>query len=203
MATRSVILLSGGVDSTVVLADRISRGYECFAVSIDYGQTHRKQELEAAAQVAAWYGVSQTVVNIAGCLAGSALTGELDIPDSHAESPDETFVPGRNLVMLSVAAGVADQFRAAEVAFGANRDDFGGYPDCRPKFITAMDAAVAIGTRNSVSVAAPLMRMSKRDVVEHGRELGVPFHLTYSCYRGTNDPCDSCGACESRNEAMR
>jgi len=195
---KTVILLSGGVDSTVLLADRIARGDECLAVTFDYGQTHRR-EIKAAQAIADHYGVGWRSVPF--LLGGSALTGNGEIPDGHAETVDATYVPGRNLVMISIAASFAERFSASAVLYGANKDDFGGYPDCRPKFITAIDDAVSIGTVSGVSVSAPFMCMTKKQVIDLGRDLNAPFELTWSCYRGAETPCGTCGACVSLGAA--
>jgi 7-cyano-7-deazaguanine synthase len=194
---KAVVLLSGGVDSTVLLADRHAIGDQCIAVTFDYGQTHHR-EIDSACFIAAQYiGVEHRIINIAGALGGSALTGDASIPSRHAETPDATYVPGRNLVMIAIAASIAEQERAAAVLIGASADDFGGYPDCRWKFIDSVNETVSAGTVNSVSVHAPFGAYTKRDIIAHGESLNAPLHLTWSCYRGGEQPCGRCGACES------
>lgn len=194
---KTVVLLSGGVDSTVLMAVRHKAGDDITAVTFDYGQSHRR-EIRAASAVAEHYQARHYILGLRDVLHGSALTGQGVIPEGHADSPDATFVPGRNLIFLSIAAGLADEIGASAVLFGANADDFGGYPDCRPKFLTAMDEAVSTGTRNGVSVSAPLMSMTKRQVIDCGHELNAPLELTWSCYRGGDVACGNCGACVSR-----
>jgi 7-cyano-7-deazaguanine synthase len=191
---KSVVLLSGGVDSTVVLARSVARGDEVLAVTFDYGQTHVR-EVDAAERIADHYGVGWRLAPFP--LSGSALTGDEVIPDGHAEAVDATYVPARNLVMVSVGAHFAERFGAACVLIGANADDEAGYPDCRPKFITAMDEAVAVGTSRGVSVSAPLIAMTKQQILDLGRELGAPLGFAWSCYRGGARPCGTCGACVS------
>lgn len=193
---KSVVLLSGGIDSTVALA----LTHADVALSFDYGQTHWR-ELGAAERIANHYGAVHHVLSIKGLVGPSSLTGVDAIPETHATEPDATEVPGRNLVMISVAVAFAQTWGYECVVIGANADDRAGYPDCRPEFITALDDATRAGY--CVGVWAPLLKMSKRDIVERGRQLGIPFDLTWSCYRGGNEPCNRCGACQSRNEAMQ
>lgn len=198
-----IVLLSGGLDSTVVLSNAINRGHEPVAVSFNYGQTHLK-ELDAAKAVANFYGVKHSVINLSGILTGlSALTGALDIPNEHASEMDATYVPGRNIVMLSIGSAVAEALGAGAVCIGANADDNAGYLDCRPKFIEAFDSASRAGTVQNVSVWAPFLRMTKKDIVNLGVELGSPIWLSWSCYRGGEKPCLNCGACESREDAFK
>jgi 7-cyano-7-deazaguanine synthase len=195
-AMKSVVLLSGGIDSTVALAHTKAE----LALFVDYGQTHCK-ELRAAAAIAKHYGIEHYKLDIADALyLPSALTGHGTIPDSHAEEPDATFVPGRNLLLIALATAWANAWGYGAVVIGANADDNAGYPDCRPNFIESLSEATQAGY--GVSVWAPLVRMTKRQVIAYGRQLGIPFDLTWSCYRGGDEPCNQCGACESRNEAM-
>lgn len=198
-----VVLLSGGIDSTVALAMVTANdNHAAMALSFNYGQTHVR-ELDAAAQIADHYDVHHRVIDLRAALSTPcALTGNGHIPDTHATAVDATYVPGRNLVMLAVAVGVATGLGAGAVIIGANADDHAGYPDCRPEFIDSVDQTARTSTDGKVGVSAPLVRMTKRDIVAFGRQLEVPLHLTYSCYRGGIDPCNRCGACESRNEAM-
>jgi 7-cyano-7-deazaguanine synthase len=199
---KTVILLSGGIDSTVILADRIAAGDECLTITFDYNQSHHTQEILAADTIALHYGAENIVLPLYDFFGMSALLGDSEIPESHAETPDATTVPGRNLVMLSIAAAIADANGAATVFHGANADDYAGYVDCRPEFMNAMAEAVSRGTTRGVSVHAPFLSWSKAEIVALGRRLNVPFDLTWSCYRGAAEPCGRCGACESREAAM-
>ena len=188
---KSLVLLSGGIDSTVALAHTKAE----LALSVNYGQTHRK-ELWAAAAIAKHYGVEHHEVNISSALdIPCALTGSGDIPEGHADELDATFVPGRNLVLIALATAWANAWGYSAVVIGANADDNAGYPDCRPKFVEALSDATQTGY--GVSLWAPLVRMTKRQVIAYGRELDIPFGLTWSCYRGGAEPCGRCGACES------
>jgi 7-cyano-7-deazaguanine synthase len=199
---KTVILLSGGIDSAVILADRVATGDDCLTVTFDYGQTHRDQEILAADTIALHYGAENIVLPLYDFFGMSALLGDSEIPESHADNPDDTTVPGRNLVMLSIAAAIADARGAAAVFHGAHADDYAGYVDCRPEFMNAMAEAVSRGTTRGVSVHAPFLSWSKSEIVALGRALNVPFSMTWSCYRGAAEPCKHCGACQSRQEAL-
>ena len=194
----SVLLLSGGLDSAVLLGHRLKNGDEITAISFDYGQTHRAQELAAAKKIAAHYGVPHRIVGAASITLPSALTGAVDIPADHQEA---TVVPGRNLMLCAIGAAIADAEGKEAVLFGANADDQHVYKDCRPSFIEHISLAACFGTKNQVAVLAPFTVLTKKTIVDMGRQLGVPIELTYSCYRGGEQPCADCGACKTRQEA--
>lgn len=196
-ADAAVVLLSGGIDSTVALDLTVARKNVHLALSVNYGQNHVK-ELEAAAAIADYYGVVHEVVTLPMTLP-SALTGQGIIPVKHAETVDATFVPGRNLLLISIALARASVCNCDEVVLGCNRDDAAGYPDCRPEFIAFLNAAGR--SAYGVKVSAPLINLNKRQIVELGRWSDVPLGLTWSCYRGEQRPCNNCGACLSRREA--
>ena len=188
---KTLVLLSGGIDSTVALAHTKAE----LALSVYYGQTHRR-ELDAARAIAKHYGVEHHQIDITSAVdIPCALTGHGAIPDTHADEPDATFVPGRNLLLLSIATAWANAWGYGAVVIGANADDHAGYPDCRPTFIDAVSEATRTGY--GVAIWAPLLRMTKQQIIGHGRKLGVPFGLTWSCYRGGTVQCGRCGACES------
>lgn len=197
---KTVVLLSGGIDSTVALAHVLDRGAtDVFTLAVDYGQTHRK-ELDAARRVAGHYSVEFHRLDIAGALdIPSALTRHGEIPEEHAESPDATFVPGRNLVLVSLAVAWANAWGFDTVVLGANADDRAGYPDCRFDFTMATDTAAR--SAYGVGLWTPFLRMSKSQVVERGLDLDAPLDLTWSCYRGYASECNRCGACQSKREA--
>lgn len=199
---RSVVLLSGGIDSTLALAKAVETQDEVWTLTVDYGQRHNR-EIRAAHEIARYYGVPNSVASITGAVfAGSALTDDIDVPEEHAEAPDETFVPGRNTVLVSLAASYAESLGGGCVVIGANADDADGYPDCRRKFLESFRDTISVGTNGRVWLHAPLLSMTKADIVRECRLLGVPIDLTWSCYRGEERPCQRCGACKSRREAM-
>lgn len=200
----SVVLFSGGVDSTVLLAQvRNAVGGYVAAVSVDYGQRHRR-ELWSAFQLARYYGATYHRVNLpAGVLAGSTLTGA-----AGPSSGPATVVPGRNLVLAGVAVAEAVRLGADAVYLAPHADDAAVYPDCRPAFVEGLAAAVLAGY--GVRLEAPFLRLTKAGVVARGRELLVPFDMTWSCYhpRGYDPalpasgvPCGACGACAGRRGA--
>lgn len=199
---KSVILLSGGIDSTVLLAERLAAGDDVLAVFYRYGQLHLEREQQAMADVADHYQVQRRIVWLPDIFGTSALRGHGELPHIHAEQPDATTVPARNLVFLATGVAVAESIGARTVLFGATKDDAAGYIDCRAEFITAMSEAAYHGTATRIAVAAPYHHIPKRAVVDIGNTLNVPFGLTWSCYRGGDTPCGACGACQSRDEAM-
>lgn len=218
-ARRAVVLLSGGMDSAVVLAHLVKQGKECHALSFDYGQRH-KIELQAAARVAQAVGAaSHRVARIdLRAFGGSALTADIAVPKdrdvAHAHDIPVTYVPARNTIFLSHALALAETLGAQEIGIGVNAIDYSGYPDCRPEFIQAFERMANLSTRAGVeaaargqtwmSIAAPLAGMSKAQIVRRGRELGVDFSLTISCYDPSprGQPCGHCDACLLRARGM-
>jgi 7-cyano-7-deazaguanine synthase len=206
-----VVLLSGGLDSTVCLAlacaDARRLGHASpVALTFDYGQRHRV-ELDRAAEVAAALGCEQVVVLLdASRWGGSALTdAALAVPPPAigASTVPVTYVPARNLVFLSVAVAVAEARQMSRVHIGVNALDYSGYPDCRPEFLRAFAEAARLGTRRGtegepIEVWAPLVALSKGAIVRAGVEAGAPLELTWSCYRGGDRPCGDCDACVLR-----
>lgn len=210
MTKRAVILVSGGMDSAVVLAMAREQGLECHALSVSYGQRHTS-ELAAAARVASALGAVQhkTVVMDLRCIGGSALTADIDVPESPAAGIPVTYVPARNTIMLSVALGWAEVLGANDLFCGVNEVDYSGYPDCRPAFIDAFEKLANVATKAGVEgadlrVHAPLMRMSKADIAREGARLGVDFSQTVSCYQADADglACGRCDACRLRAEGF-
>lgn len=203
---RAVVLLSGGMDSAVVLAMAIRQGFAAHALTFRYGQRHAV-ELEAARTVATALGaVEHLVIDLdLARFGGSALTSADPIPKGGAGAIPATYVPARNAVFLALAASLAEARGARDVFIGVSAVDYSGYPDCRPEFIRAFEAALNLGTRAGATgtplrVHAPLLELSKADTVRAGLELGVDFGLTRSCYdpddRGA--PCGACDACRLR-----
>lgn len=198
---KAVVLLSGGLDSTVALAmeKAIDEPVEC--LTVDYGQRHRR-EIQAAADIADHYGIPHTIVKVDPILfSGSALTFGTDVPDGAATEPDATYVPARNTVLIALATARAEVIGARKVVIGANKDDAAAYPDCRPQYIEAYRDVLMEGTVGHVWLSAPLIGRHKDWVVQAAKEMFVPVHLTYSCYRGDAEPCGRCGACIGRGDA--
>jgi len=201
-----VVLLSGGLDSATVLAIAREEGFSPLALSFDYGQRHRI-ELEAAKQLAADAGVQHSIIAFdLRQFGGSALTSNLDVPKNRAEEQMSkaipvTYVPARNTIFLSMALGVAETMGAADIFAGMNALDYSGYPDCRPEFIEAFQKLANLATKAGVegqtfTIHAPLIRMTKSEIIQTGTKLGVNYALTTSCY----DPSPNglaCGSCDS------
>jgi 7-cyano-7-deazaguanine synthase len=193
---KTVVLLSGGLDSAVALALQLQDGHEVCALTVDYGQRHAK-EIGCANRIAAHYKVRQQVAAVDPVLfRGSALTGRGAVPVGVAPEPDATYVPARNTVLLALGAAYAESVGAQTVVIGANADDAAAYPDCRPAYLEAMRDVLLEGTVGHVWVSAPLLYWRKDQIVESAKELGVPIGLTWSCYVGGDEPCGVCGACQ-------
>ena len=209
---RAVVLLSGGLDSATTLAVANSRGYACHALSFDYGQRH-VAELQAASRVAANLGAAEhRVVRIdLGQLGGSALTDTaIDVPEAPTEGIPITYVPARNTVMLAYALAWAEVLGASDIFIGVNAVDYSGYPDCRPEFIEAFEKLANLATRAGVEqggfhVHAPLISLSKAEIIQLGTTLGVDYGQTVSCYQATGEglACGRCDSCRLRREGFR
>lgn len=207
----AVIIVSGGLDSTVLTYWMHRLGTRLSLLSVDYGQRHRT-ELEYARGTAAALGAAHDVVDLSGVgalLTGSALTDHaIEMPDGHYTdaSTRSTVVPNRNAIMLDVAVGVAVAREADGVVFGAHAGDHPIYPDCRPGFVTSYEQAALAANEgflvDGFRVLAPFAAMSKADIVTLGATLGVPFADTWSCYRGGERHCGTCGTCVERSEAF-
>lgn len=199
----AIVLLSGGLDSATVLAMAQSKGYQCFALSVHYGQRHAA-ELDAARRVAAALGAHEhrvMGVDLAG-IGGSALTdANLAIPLAPSAGIPITYVPARNTLMLSLALGWAEVVGASDIFIGVNAVDYSGYPDCRPEFIEAFERLARLATKAGVegavlTIHAPLLQMSKADIIRSGVALGVDYGGTISCYQANTDGL-ACGKCDS------
>jgi 7-cyano-7-deazaguanine synthase len=206
--TNQLVLLSGGMDSTALLALAAARGPVVGALSVNYGQRHAV-ELEAAKDVAEFYGVDHYVLDLTSwgsLLSGSALTdASVAVPEGHYAAPSMavTVVPNRNATMLMAAAGVAESLGADVVLTAVHNGDHHVYPDCRPEFIAAASLAANLGTGGKVSIDAPFVNISKTDIAVVGKGFGAPFELTWSCYKGGDTHCGACGTCVERIEAFR
>jgi 7-cyano-7-deazaguanine synthase len=208
----ALVVLSGGLDSTVCMGVARQDGeQQLLALSFDYGQRHRV-ELERAAAVAQHYGAEHLTVNIdLTGWGGSALTdASIDVPDAGVVDPSAipiTYVPGRNLIFLSLAMGIAEARDADAVYIGVNALDYSGYPDCRPEFIRSFAGTAALALKRGVEgrpveVRTPLVDLSKAQIVRLGVDLGAPLQLTWSCYRGGQRPCGTCDSCVLRSKGF-
>lgn len=211
---KAIVLLSGGLDSTVALYKAKAEGYnEIYALSFDYGQRHAR-ELECAKATAEKVSViAHNVVSLKLDLwGGSSLTDKsmsIEEGDVNKEGIPNTYVPARNMVFLSVAASYAEAVGARDIFIGVSEVDYSGYVDCRQSFIDAMENAINMGTvcavekGEKISIHAPFVDMTKAQEIKLGRELGVDFDLTWSCYNGGEKPCGTCDSCLLRENAFR
>jgi 7-cyano-7-deazaguanine synthase len=212
-----VCLLSGGLDSSTCLALAHGEGFECYALSFDYGQRHRA-ELEAARQVAAALGAAaHAVLRIDLALfGGSALTGPAGVPKGRSEAEmgrgiPATYVPARNTIFLACALAWAETLETGDIFLGVNAIDYSGYPDCRPEYIEAFERMANLATRAAVegrvkvSIHTPLLHLTKAEIVKLGHDLGVDFGLTHSCYDPDESgrPCGQCDSCLLRQKGFR
>lgn len=202
-----MVLASGGLDSTVIAAMAREEGFELYLLTILYGQRHHI-EVTRAQEMAAWLGaVEHKVLSLdLGELGGSALTTRDSVPKNRSDEERQigipvTYVPARNTIFLSLAVAYAEVLDAACIYFGANVRDYSGYPDCRPEFLNAFKEVARLGTKagiegKGVEIRAPFLFMTKAEIIKKGAELGVPFHLTHSCY-DPNEQGVACGQCDS------
>ncbi|MDH5429176.1 MAG: 7-cyano-7-deazaguanine synthase QueC [Nitrospirota bacterium] len=211
-----VILASGGLDSTVTAALAKAEGCALYLLTIDYRQRHRF-EIDCAKKISVWLGAHDHKIFQLdlGLFGGSALTDQIPVPTGRSSHEREhgipvTYVPARNTIFLSIALAYAEVLNAKKIFFGANIRDYSGYPDCRPEFIQAFMEVARQGTRlgqegHPIEVLAPLLFMTKREIIQKGQELGVPFEITSSCYQPGPDhrPCGHCDSCLIRQEGFR
>lgn len=208
---KAVVLLSGGLDSATTLAVARRDGYACHALSFAYGQRHRA-ELDAAAKVAKAQGAVEhkTVALDLSAIGGSALTDvSIPVPDHPSEGIPATYVPARNTVFLAVALGWAEVLEAGDIFIGVNAVDYSGYPDCRPEFIQAFQQVADLGTKAGVEgrgpkIHAPLVKLTKAQIVKLGSDLGVDYGLTVSCYTADaqGHACGVCDSCRLRRQGF-
>ncbi len=202
----SLIVLSGGMDSTTLLWDR--KDSIAFAVTFDYGSRHNAREIECARQNCEILGVEHLVIPLefmGKYFKSSLLIGGDDIPEGHYtnESMKSTVVPFRNGIMLAIAAGLAESRGLKKVMLANHSGDHAIYPDCRPGFVDAMSKAIEEGTYEGIVIDAPYTNISKSDIARIGKRIGVDYTLTYSCYKGGEKHCGKCGTCIERAEALR
>jgi 7-cyano-7-deazaguanine synthase len=204
---KTLLIYSGGMDSTVALYKLRAEGREVACMGVNYGQKH-KTELVHAEHICAALGISFTVADLSALrplLAGSSQTDDtVPVPEGHyaEESMKATVVPNRNMIMLAVAAGYAMSIGAGSVAYAAHAGDHAIYPDCRPEFADALEHAIKLADWREVKLERPFIQMTKTDIAMLGYELGVPFESTWSCYKGGALHCGKCGTCVERKEAL-
>lgn len=211
----AIVLLSGGIDSSTTLLVAKSEGFECYAISFDYNQRHRI-ELESAKKIAKNIGVKEHLIISFDLrkIGGSALTSDMDVPKKKSEGIPITYVPARNTIFLSLALAWAETLQCPNIFIGANVVDYSGYPDCRPEYLEAFEKMANLATKISVEtdfkfkIHAPLMFLTKAQIIKKGLDLGLDYSLTWSCYdpKGSPDnpiPCLECPSCLLRLEGFR
>ena len=206
---KAVVLVSGGLDSVTALAIAQEQGYECFALSVDYGQRHHS-ELDAAKRVAAAAAVPLKILPLdLRTIGGSALTDDIQVPERETTGIPITYVPARNTIMLSLALAYAEVLGADDIFIGVNAVDYSGYPDCRPEFIEAYQQMARLATKAGVeggemTVHTPLIDLTKSEIIQTGMELGVDYSMTVSCYQadGEGQACGVCDSCRIRKEGF-
>lgn len=213
--TKAIVLLSGGLDSAVLLALALKQGRECYALSFDYGQRHRI-ELEYAQKIALHYNVSQRIIHIdSSVFKSSSLVSDISVPRNRSKEEiasgkiPNTYVPARNTLFLAYAMGQAEMLNAQEIYAGPNALDAGPYPDCTPAFIQAFQGVLNVATKQAVEgtsprLLTPLINWDKAEIIRQGMALNVPLHMTFSCYDPlpTKEPCGVCDACILRAGAF-
>jgi len=209
---RAVVLLSGGLDSATVLAMAREQGFECYALSVDYGQRHHA-ELAAAQQVARTLGAREhrvVNINLTG-FGGSALTdANIAVPEHASSVIPITYVPARNTIMLSLALAWAEVLKAQDIFFGVNAVDYSGYPDCRPEYVAAFERMANLATQAAVegkplTLHAPLLNLTKAEIIRQGVRLGIDYGMTVSCYQADDQghACGRCDSCRLRREGFQ
>ena len=201
----AVVLLSGGLDSATVLYLAKAQGYKCQALIFDYGQRH-KQEVGCAVKIAQASGCAHRILKISFPWKGSALLDKkIKIPKKITQGIPVTYVPGRNIIFLSFALSLAEVIKAQAIFIGAHAQDYSGYPDCRVEFFKAFIkmSKVGLAAKHKIQILAPLLNKNKSQIISLGRALGVPFNLTWSCYRAGNQPCGKCDSCYYRAKGFK
>ena len=209
---KAVVLFSGGLDSTTVLVYALKKGYDVYPLTFSYGQRHAI-EIKQSEKTLEKYGLlnRQTIfsIDLTPFINCSLINRNLEVPEFAENRIPSTYVPSRNLIFLSVASGFAETLGAEKIFIGVNSVDYSGYPDCRPEFVEAFNKTIAIGTKQGVEsgimVEAPILNMSKKEIIELGMSLGVDYSLTHSCYNPTQDglSCGICDSCRLRLEGFR
>ncbi|HOC78592.1 7-cyano-7-deazaguanine synthase QueC [Patescibacteria group bacterium] len=207
MMKKSILILSGGLDSTTLLYKLLKEKKDVFVISFDYGQRHKK-ELEMAKLSCKKLSVDHKIVDVQSLrelISNSSLTSDnIEVPEEsyQDESMRITVVPNRNMIFASIAIGYAVNIGADEIALGVHSGDHAIYPDCREEFIVALREVAKIANYKPIDVYAPFLNSTKGDIVKEGTEMGVDYSLTWSCYKGEEKPCGKCGSCQERKEAF-
>lgn len=209
---KAVVLFSGGLDSTTVLVYALKQGYDVWPLTFSYGQRHAI-EIKQSERTLEKYGLlnRQTVfsIDLTPFVNCSLINKNLEVPEFAENRIPSTYVPSRNIIFLSIASGFAETLGAEKIFIGVNSVDYSGYPDCRPEFVEAFNKTIAVGTKQGVEsgikVEAPILNMSKKEIIELGMSLGVDYSLTHSCYNPTPDglSCGVCDSCRLRLEGFR
>ena len=208
-AGKAVVLVSGGLDSVTALAMAQDQGFDCYGLSVAYGQRHGS-ELEAAQRVTDAAGVPLKVLPLdLRAIGGSALTDDIEVPEAETSGIPVTYVPARNTIMLSLALAYAEVLGANDIFIGVNAVDYSGYPDCRPEFIEAYQRMARLATKAAVegaqiSIRTPLIDLTKAEIIRRGTELGVDYALTVSCYQADREgrACGLCDSCRIRKDGF-
>lgn len=206
LAMKTILIYSGGLDSTTLLYTLLAKGDDVACVSFNYGQRHKK-ELVCAQRICKKLKVPHTVVDVRAIkklMSHSSLTSSQPVPEGHYEDQTmrATVVPNRNMIFISLAIAQAVNMAFDRVAIAVHAGDHAIYPDCRPHFIERMNAVAQVANYDSIGVFAPFLKMSKTEIAALGATLGVPFQMTWTCYNGLSKPCGRCGACVERAEAL-
>lgn len=209
---KAVVLFSGGLDSTTVLVYAMKQGYDVYPLTFSYGQRHAI-EIKQSERTLEKYGLMnrQTVfsIDLTPFVNCSLVNKNLEVPEFAENRIPSTYVPSRNIIFLSIASGMAETLGAEKIFIGVNSVDYSGYPDCRPEFVEAFNKTIAVGTKQGVEsgieVVAPILNMSKKEIIELGMSLGVDYSLTHSCYNPTTEglSCGVCDSCRLRLEGFR
>ncbi len=209
---KAVILSSGGIDSTTAMAIAKAENYELYSLTLDYGQRH-KIEIESAKKVADFFCVKEHKIIVIGLdeIGGSALTDNIDVPMDNASTEiPVTYVPARNTIFLAIALAWAEVVGANDIFIGANILDYSGYPDCRPEYLKAFEKLANLGTKagikgRKIKIHAPLLKMSKAEIIKKGIKLGIDYSITWSCYdpRADGKACGKCDSCKFRLKGFK
>ena len=208
---KALILFSGGLDSTTVLHHALSKGYDCIALTIDYNQRH-SYEVKSSQEYLKKENIDGLIFKIdLSQIGGSALTDDdIEVPIEYQPGIPITYVPARNSIFLSVASAYAEKLSVPEIFIGVNQIDYSGYPDCRPEFVNSFQNTINLGTKvgvsdDSISINAPLINMSKKQIIRYGIELGIDYSRTVSCYQVDSEgrACGKCDSCKFRKEGFK